>query len=145
MERRTFISTMSKTVGSAALLSVPVISEAASFDKEDTAAIMVGDIIDLFIKQIPDAPIKDTVDTLKSGSRDIVVTGIVTTMFATIDVIKKAIAVKANFIIAHEPTFYNHADDTSWLESDDVYQFKRDLLKWRRKRCTFKPCVTLAT
>ncbi len=43
-------------------------------------------------------------------------TGIVTTMFATIDVLEKAIAVGANFIIVYDPTFYNHADETDWLK-----------------------------
>jgi putative NIF3 family GTP cyclohydrolase 1 type 2 len=56
------------------------------------------------------------------------VTGIVTTMFATLTVIRKAIELKANFIIAHEPTFYNHLDETDWLKNDPVYQFKSDLL-----------------
>src|SRR5437762_12957353 len=75
----------------------------------------VGDIIDIIIKDISGAPFAKTVDTLKSGSRDMVVTGIVTTMFATVDIIHKAIKVGANFIIAHEPTFYNHLDDTAWV------------------------------
>jgi putative NIF3 family GTP cyclohydrolase 1 type 2 len=58
------------------------------------------------LKEVPGAPFEQTVDTLKSGNRDIIVTGVVATMFATIEVIRKAIAMKANFIIAHEPTFY---------------------------------------
>ncbi len=128
MERRQFINTLSKTVGGAAVLSVPMISEAHQFFNSKTT-VTVADIMDLFIKQVPDAPISNTVDTLKSGSRDIVVTGVVTTMFATIEVIRKAVAIKANFIIAHEPTFYNHEDKWDWLESDDVYQYKRDLLQ----------------
>jgi putative NIF3 family GTP cyclohydrolase 1 type 2 len=66
---------------------------------------------------------------LKAGNRDIKVTGIVTTMFATVDVIQKAIAMNANFIIAHEPTYYNHLDETSWLSDDPVYQYKAALLK----------------
>jgi putative NIF3 family GTP cyclohydrolase 1 type 2 len=89
----------------------------------------VGEIIDLFLKEIKGAPFPQTVDTLKSGSRDNEVTGIVTTMFATIPVIRKAIEAKANFIIAHEPTFYNHTDDTTWLKDDKVYQYKAALLK----------------
>ncbi len=127
MERRTFLNTLSKTVGSVAVLSIPVMSEAKSFLAQKQT-ITVGEIMDLFMKQVP-SPIPNTVDTLKAGSRDTVVTGIVTTMFATVDVIKKAAAMKANFIIAHEPTFYNHADDVSWLQNDDVYQYKKDLLQ----------------
>ncbi|MEN0054934.1 MAG: Nif3-like dinuclear metal center hexameric protein, partial [Mucilaginibacter sp.] len=80
-------------------------------------------------KEIPGGAIAGTVDTLKAGNRDIKVTGVVTSMFATVDVIKKAIAMNANFIIAHEPTFYNHADETAWLENDEVYQYKAKLLK----------------
>lgn len=89
----------------------------------------VGDVMNLILKTIPGAPFAKTVDTLKSGSADQKVTGIVTTMFATIDVINKAVAAGANFIIAHEPTFYNHLDETNWLENDAVYQYKSALLK----------------
>ncbi len=128
LHRRDFITTLSKSVGGAALLSMPVIGSANSFFSNH-ATITVGDIMNLFIKQVPGAPFKDTVDTLKAGSRDMVVTGVVTTMFATIDVIRKAIDAKANFIIAHEPTFYNHEDKTDWLQDNDVYQYKANLLK----------------
>jgi len=89
----------------------------------------VGEIMDLFISQVPGGRKKETVDTLKSGSRDQQVSGIVTTMFATITVIRKAIELNANFIIAHEPTFYNHLDETEWLAEDPIYQFKRRLLE----------------
>ncbi len=128
MERRTFVATLTKATGVAAVLSVPMISKAEYLFKESEART-VGDIMDLFIKEVPGAPFADTVDTLKAGSRDIEVTGIVTTMFATIEVIQKAIGAGANFIIAHEPTFYNHADDVSWLQEDEVYRYKADLLK----------------
>lgn len=50
-------------------------------------------------------------------------------MFATDDVIRQAIAFGANFIIAHEPTFYNHEDKTDWLQSDPVYEYKAKLLQ----------------
>ncbi|MBN3583898.1 Nif3-like dinuclear metal center hexameric protein [Algoriphagus aestuarii] len=89
----------------------------------------VGEIIDLFISKVPNAPFSPTVDTLKSGNREQQVTGIVTTMFATLTVIRKAIELKANFIIVHEPTFYNHQDETAWLDGDPVYEFKKNLLE----------------
>lgn len=88
----------------------------------------VREIMDLFIKGVPGAPFANTVDTLKSGDRSTVVTGVVTTMFPTVEVIRKAIEVNANFIIAHEPSFYNHADETKWLENNDVFRYKMDLL-----------------
>jgi putative NIF3 family GTP cyclohydrolase 1 type 2 len=128
VDRRKFMSTMTKAVGSAMFLTTPLERSAKNLF-QGNQSWTVGQIIDLFINAVPGAPFETTVDTLKSGSRDIKVTGIVTTMFATLEVIQKAIALKANFIIAHEPTFYNHLDDTSWLEKDEVYRFKADLLK----------------
>jgi len=124
--RRKFIYNFTKVAGVAALMASPVISHADSFF---AAPVTVGEVMDMFISQVPGAPISNTVDTLKAGSRDIQVTGIVTTMFATIEVIRKTIALGANFIIAHEPTFYNHQDETAWLANDDVYRYKAELLK----------------
>lgn len=126
--RRKFILDISKILGTTALFAMPVIGSAASISK-NFDQVTVGQIMDAFIKQVPGGEKTNTVDTLKSGNREIVVTGVVTTMFATIDVIRKAISLGANFIIAHEPTFYNHPDDTKWLENDDVYQYKINLLK----------------
>lgn len=113
---------------SATLLALAPLTSAAACFMPLQDKITVGQIMDAFIKEAPGAPFADTVDTLKSGNRDVVVTGVVTTMFATVEVIKKAIALGANFIIAHEPTFYNHADDTKWLENDSVYRYKKELL-----------------
>ncbi len=123
--RRAFLSTSTKAVG-AVLLGLPILSLAKvpAADK-----ITVGQITDLFIKEVPGAPFENTVDTLKAGDREIIVTGVVTCMFATIEVIQKTIDLGANFIIAHEPTFYNHADDTEWLQLSEVYQYKAGLLK----------------
>ena len=126
--RRKFIYNVSAAVGAGVVLSSPLFSKAASFIKSDET-YTVKQIMDMFIKDVPGGVIADTVDTLKAGSPDTKVTGIVTTMFATIAVIRNAIDLGANFIIAHEPTFYNHADDTSWLQDDEVYRYKVKLLK----------------
>lgn len=85
--------------------------------------------IDRIVADIPGAPFKTTVDTVKSGNPEQPLKGIVTTMFATDEVIDKTIRQGANFIIAHEPTFYNHLDETDWLEGDAVYGFKKELLE----------------
>ncbi|HMG67625.1 MAG TPA: Nif3-like dinuclear metal center hexameric protein [Chitinophagaceae bacterium] len=124
LNRRKFIESSLKTAGAAALLTIPP-ADLFAAKKEYT----VQEIIDIILKDIPGAPFKETVDTLKSGNGDSKVTGIVTTMFATVDVIKKAAAQKANFIIAHEPTFYNHADDVSWTGENDVVKQKQELLR----------------
>lgn len=124
--RRKFVATLTKMTTGAFLLSPFTSGAAALF--QPAAPVTVGQIMDAFISEVPGAPFDKTVDTLKCGNREMVVKGMVTTMFATVEVIKKAIALGANFIIAHEPTFYNHADETQWLQNDDVYRYKRDLL-----------------
>jgi len=126
--RRKFIYNVSAAVGAGLVLSSPLISKAADFIGAEES-YTVKQIMDMFIKDVPGGALKETVDTLKAGSPDAKVTGIVTTMFATIAVIRNAIDLGANFIIAHEPTFYNHADETDWLQDDKVYQFKAELLK----------------
>lgn len=126
LSRRQFVASSLSVLGTASILSVA--SEASGKNATRVEGLTVQQIIDLIVKEIPGGKLAQTVDTLKSGQSDQVVSGIVSTMFATVDVINKAIELKANFIIAHEPTFYNHLDDTAWLEDDKVYNFKRKLL-----------------
>lgn len=126
--RRKFILNISKAVGSGIFLSAPLIGATASLQMT-RKSWTVGEIMDLFIKEAIGSPLKNTVDTIKSGSRNTVVKGIATTMFATLEVIKKSIDAGVNFIIAHEPTFYNHRDETDWLKDNEVYRIKSALLK----------------
>lgn len=70
-----------------------------------------------------------TVDTVKAGDPDTVVTGIATTFAATMDVLERAAASGKNLIVAHEPTFYNHLDETEALKNDPVYQAKQQFIK----------------
>lgn len=121
MTRRIFV--VGSTFGLTSMVVAPEIVRGMSVQ-----SLTVQQVIDIILKEIPGAPFQKTVDTLKSGKADTPVTGIVSTMFATVQVIKKAIDLKANFIITHEPTFYNHQDDTAWLEQDGVYKYKRELL-----------------
>jgi putative NIF3 family GTP cyclohydrolase 1 type 2 len=125
--RRQFLATFSKAVGTSMLMNVPFLSQAES-PEVSQASFTVGQVMDLILKTIPNAPFPKTVDTLKSGNAAQKVTGIVSTMFGTIEVIEKTIAAGANFIIAHEPTFYNHADETDWLSNDPVFRHKHELL-----------------
>jgi putative NIF3 family GTP cyclohydrolase 1 type 2 len=90
--------------------------------------LTVQQIINLILQEVPNARTENTVDKIRSGSADQVVTGIVTTMFPTIEVIEKTKKIGANFIIAHETPFYNNADETEWLKDDDAYKYKIELL-----------------
>jgi putative NIF3 family GTP cyclohydrolase 1 type 2 len=70
-----------------------------------------------------------TVDTFKAGDPDIEVTGIVTTHLATLEVLQRASAAGKNFVITHEPTFYNHLDQTKNLEGDKVLAEKQAFIE----------------
>ena len=59
----------------------------------------------------------ETVDTFKAGDPDTPVAGIATTGMATFPVLKRAAKANRNFVITHEPTFYNHQDQTTALDA----------------------------
>lgn len=124
MDRRQFLSTSAAAL---AATSLPL-PNATARPASPAAPFTVQQVIDALLADIPGAPFPNTVDTIKTGDRNTPVKGIVTTMFATNEIIGKTIGLGANFIIAHEPTFYNHTDETKWLTDDPVYQHKRDLL-----------------
>ncbi len=124
--RREFVIDLMKAAAGTGLIMLPVVGVAGNVvDRSFT----VQQVIDIILKSIPNAPFKQTVDTIKAGDPNQQVTGIVTTMFATAEVIEKTAKLGANFIIAHEPTFYNHTDDAPWLAADEVYNYKSELLK----------------
>jgi putative NIF3 family GTP cyclohydrolase 1 type 2 len=125
--RRDFLTRISLAAGISAVL--PAVTTAGPGNASaHLAGMTVQQVIDLILKTIPGAPFNGSVDTIKTGKGDQEVTGIVTTMFATVDVIKKSASLGVNFIIAHEPTFYNHRDETDWLENNQVFQQKKALL-----------------
>ena len=96
---------------------------------------------DVVIKRIIAAtgatPPANTVDTIKAGDPNTVVTGIVTTFLDTYQVLEQAVADGKNLIVTHEPTFYNHPDDMSVLGNDPVqtqklaYVKEHHLVVWR--------------
>ncbi|MGD0578094.1 MAG: Nif3-like dinuclear metal center hexameric protein [Bryobacteraceae bacterium] len=72
---------------------------------------------------------KQTVDTFKAGDPDTPVLGIATSFMATLDVLQRAAAAGKNLIVSHEPTFYNHLDETKDLADDPIYKFKMEFIK----------------
>jgi putative NIF3 family GTP cyclohydrolase 1 type 2 len=126
--RRKFIINAAKSAGGFALFSLQPFFEAEnkfSIGKEMT----VQEVINLILKEGGLSPVKDTVDTIKYGQASQTVSGIVTTMFPTIAVIEEAARQNANFIIAHEPSFYNHSDNTEWVKNNAVLKQKQQLLE----------------
>jgi putative NIF3 family GTP cyclohydrolase 1 type 2 len=122
--RRHFLGKVSGLIGSAYLLHFPILAH----EDRKVQRLTVREVIDILLEDIPGAPFERTVDQLRTGSMDQEVTGIVTTMFPTIEVIVQTAKVGANLIVAHETLFYNHQDETNWLEEDEIYQQKLELI-----------------
>src|SRR5258706_2668097 len=91
--------------------------------------VTVQEAIETIIEAVPGSPFSETVDTVKLGNPLQPITGIVTTFLATLEVIEKGMQLNANFIIAHEPIFYNHLDKTDWLQDNTAYQAKFRLVE----------------
>jgi putative NIF3 family GTP cyclohydrolase 1 type 2 len=70
-----------------------------------------------------------TNDIFKEGDPNTPVTGIITCMFAPMDVLKQAVDKNCNLIIVHEPIYFNGADETKELENDPVYLEKRQYIE----------------
>ena len=83
----------------------------------------IEEIVNAIIDVVPGGALNPTVDTYKSGNPQQVCRGIVTTFLATTEVIQKTADLGANLIITHEPTYYNHLDETEWLQQDEVYLY----------------------
>ncbi len=90
--------------------------------------ITARQVIERIQKQVGVPWRTETVDTFKIGNPDTVVKGIATSFSATLDVCQRAHTAGKNLIIVHEPTFYNHNDETANL-SGETYQTKRSFIE----------------
>jgi len=73
-------------------------------------ALTAQDIVDRVKKNVGVDWNSDDVDTFKAGDASTIVTGVVTTSMATLDVLQKAVQAGANLVITAAPTFYSRAD-----------------------------------
>lgn len=135
MNRRTFNVALG-----AGLLTVAGISPAPA------AAITAGEVIDRVKKKLAESGITwqerpagagraagpGTVDTFKLGDPATPVTGVATCWQATFEVLRKAADRKLNLVITHEPTFWNHLDDTKAVQEDPIYRAKREFAEQHR-------------
>ena len=85
-------------------------------------------VIELIVKKTEAPTFQNTVDVIKEGDPETPVTGIITTMFATMDVLKEAVAKKCNLIITHEPLYYNHLDNKEPFKNDPVFLEKQKFI-----------------
>ncbi|HKW26269.1 MAG TPA: Nif3-like dinuclear metal center hexameric protein [Terriglobales bacterium] len=107
--------------GAALILAVVVACAWPAWAQKPLTARQVIEKIKLQIG----APVDpNTVDTFKAGDPEATVTGIATTFLASYAVLQEAVASGANLIITHEPTFYNHLDETAFLKGDPIFEQK---------------------
>jgi putative NIF3 family GTP cyclohydrolase 1 type 2 len=119
----------------AALILLPLSQTAAQGQPamQPTAAQVIARIQ----QEIPQKPPADPVDTIKAGDPATIVTGIVTCFTDSMDVLRQVVALHANLVISHEPTFYNHRDENTLFINDPVYKEKlaymqdHHLVVWR--------------
>jgi putative NIF3 family GTP cyclohydrolase 1 type 2 len=93
------------------------------------APLTAAEAIKRIIAATGATPPPNTVDTIKGGDPNTVVTGIATTFLDTYQVLEKAVADHKNLIVTHEPTFYNHPDDMAVLGDDAVQAQKLAYIK----------------
>ncbi|MCE5345785.1 MAG: Nif3-like dinuclear metal center hexameric protein [Bacteroidales bacterium] len=99
--------------------------------------VPAGKIISAIIKNTGANEIPNTIDVIKEGNTSTPVTGIVTTMFATMDILKEAVNKNCNLIIVHEPLYYSHLDQTEQIKNSPVFLEKKrfinehNLVIWR--------------
>jgi putative NIF3 family GTP cyclohydrolase 1 type 2 len=88
-----------------------------------------GKIIETIIGNTGSRKISGTVDIIKEGDPQTDIKGIATCMFATMDVLKQAVEKNCNLIIAHEPLYYNHLDETKQFQNDQVFLQKKQFIR----------------
>ncbi len=92
----------------------------------------IQEIIDRIIAYHPpmDAdPQHPSCDAVKCGDPHQECSGMVVTCFASVDVIRKAIELGANFILVHEPLFWSDDEKTDDLADNPIYLAKKALLE----------------
>jgi putative NIF3 family GTP cyclohydrolase 1 type 2 len=101
-------------------------------DQNSHTALTAREVVKRIQEQVGVPWKSETVDTFKAGDPDTKVTGIAVTMMATFDVLQRAAASGNNLVITHEPTFYNHLDQTDQIpqkENDPVLADKLAFIK----------------
>jgi putative NIF3 family GTP cyclohydrolase 1 type 2 len=96
---------------------------------QNSPELTVGEVIGRIKKQVA-IPWRDqTVDNLLTSDEGAPVTGIATTMMATLDVVERAAAARKNMIVTHETPFYLHQDHTDDIKDDPTLLYKLDFCK----------------
>jgi putative NIF3 family GTP cyclohydrolase 1 type 2 len=92
------------------------------------AVMTVQDIVNAVLASTGGKRFEKTCDQLIAGDYCAQATGVATTFMATVDVIRRTIALGYNFIITHEPTYFTGMDTIDWAKDDPVYLEKKKLI-----------------
>ncbi|MBE6017865.1 MAG: hypothetical protein E7233_09750 [Lachnospiraceae bacterium] len=88
----------------------------------------IQEVIDRICDFHPPLEREETSDVIKYGDPEKECTGVAVTCFASTEVIRKAIELGVNFIITHEPTFFNDPEEKDFLEGNKAFEEKKRLL-----------------
>ena len=125
--RREFVA-----AGAAALIAAGLPADLSAVASADAAELTAQQIVDR-IRANAGVPWRETtVDTFKAGNPQTIVTGIATTVMATLPVLRQAAAAGRNLIVTCEPTFYNGNDDPGPRASDPIYLAKKAFIDENR-------------
>ena len=102
----------------------------ATSSRADQAALTVQDVMSGVLQALGGTAPANTIDGLKAGRADLVVTGIATAPIASVEIIRRAKAAGCNLIVTCEPTFYSRADQASPANraADPTFAAKRALI-----------------
>lgn len=93
------------------------------------STLTASQVLERMHGQIGGPWIERGVDRIIAGDPNTAVTGIATTMMATFDALKAAVAANCNLVITHEPTFWSHPDTVTQLQDDPLYKTKLAYMK----------------
>ena len=122
--RRTFV-TAGSVFASSIALGQPSVAQSTTAGAKLTA----GGVIERIKKNVGVPWFEKTVDNLLTGAPETPITGIATTMMATLDVVERCAARGLNMIVSHETPFYLHQDQTDDIKSDVTLNYKLDFCK----------------
>ena len=97
--------------------------------QDNVGSLSAAEVVDRMKANLTCSWAEKTVDTYKSGGPESEVTGIACTFMATVDVLERAAKQGCNMVITHEPTYYNHLDQTDQFHDDPVYEAKLALIE----------------
>jgi len=101
-------------------------------DGDSQAANLTARHVTDRIREKAGVPWRETsTDGFKAGTADAIVTGIATTVMATVDVLRRAASAGRNLVIVQEPTFYTAAEDSGGRAADAVFLGKKALVDER--------------